>query len=148
MQRLASGTWAMLTAQQPERQVAFRIDELPMTHGDLDLVAQVWQNLLGNAWKYSARTAGAKVAVDSYRDARGTWYRTADNGAGFDMAKAHLLFQPFQRLHSAKDFEGSGVGLSLVKRIVDHHGGEIRLRSAPDAGTVVEFTLDAMSPSG
>ena len=60
------------------------------------------------------------------------------------MAHASLLFQPFQRMHSASRFEGSGVGLSLVRRVVDHHGGEVRLRSAPGAGSAAEFTLDPL----
>lgn len=143
MQELARQTWTLLCAAEPGRHVEFRLDQLPIAHADADLAAQVWQNLLHNAWKYSARTTQARVSVDSFRDARGIWYRVTDNGAGFDMARAGQLFQPFQRLHKATEFEGTGVGLSLVRRIVDHHSGEIRLRSAPGVGTVAEFTLDA-----
>lgn len=143
MRRLAEDTVALLAAAHPEAVVDCRIADLPPTQADPELAAQVWQNLLDNAWKYSAKVTAPRVAVDSWRDARGTWYRVADNGAGFDMARAERLFQPFQRLHSADQFAGSGVGLSLVRRIVDHHGGEIRLRSAPGVGTVAEFTLDA-----
>jgi signal transduction histidine kinase len=142
MQQLVRDTWALLSTAQAQRLVDFKLDNLPIAHADPDLTAQVWQNLLHNAWKYSARVAQAKVSVDSFRDERGLWYRVADNGAGFDMAKAGQLFQPFQRMHTASQFEGSGVGLSLVRRIVEHHGGEIRLRSAPGVGTVAEFTLD------
>lgn len=143
MQQLAQDTWTLLSAAEPQRSVEFRLGTLPPAHADADLAAQVWQNLLHNAWKYSAQVAQAKVAVDSFRDERGIWYRVTDNGAGFDMARANRLFQPFQRLHTASQFEGSGVGLSLVRRIIDHHQGEIRLRSAPGVGTVAEFTLDA-----
>lgn len=143
MQRLAQDTWTLLSAAEPQRRVDFRLDSLPPAHADADLAAQVWQNLLHNAWKYSAQVVQARVSVDSFRDARGIWYRVTDNGAGFDMAKAGQLFQPFQRMHTASQFEGSGVGLSLARRIVDHHQGEIRLRSAPGVGTVAEFTLDA-----
>ena len=109
------------------------------------LVAQVWQNLLHNAWKYSARADVARIRVDSFDDERGRWYRVTDNGAGFDMRRARGLFQPFRRMHPSSQFEGSGVGLSLVQRIVQHHGGEVRLRSQEGVGTVAEFTLD---PSG
>ena len=98
--------------------------------------------MLDNAAKYSARGEKPQVAVDSFQNARGTWFRVADNGVGFDRAKAQGLFQPFQRMHAGTQFEGQGVGLSLVRRIVQHHGGEIRLRSAPGVGTVAEFTLD------
>lgn len=144
MQQLASGTIELLRAGQPDARCELRIEALPPTHADPDLVAQVWQNLLGNAMKFSALGANPKVSIDSYRDARGTWYRVTDNGAGFDMARAQSLFMPFQRMHTAQEFEGSGIGLSLVRRIVDHHGGEVRLRSAPGVGTVAEFTLDPL----
>ncbi len=144
MRHLVEDTWALLEAAHPARRVALRVEPLLAAQADPDLAAQVWQNLLENAAKYSAGVDAARVAVDSYRDGRGTWYRVADNGAGFDMAKAHSLFQPFQRMHAASQFEGSGVGLSLVRRIVDHHGGDVRLRSAPGVGTVAEFTLDPL----
>ena len=143
MAKLAQDTWILVSATEPARQVQMRIDPLPPAQGDSDLVAQVWQNLLGNAWKYTAHSADAAVLVDSHRDERGTWYRITDNGAGFDMTKAKLLFQPFQRMHTANQFEGSGVGLSLVRRIVEHHGGEVRLRSTVNVGTIAEFTLDS-----
>ncbi len=80
--------------------------------------------------------------LDSFRDERGTWYRVADNGAGFDMAHARSLFLPFRRMHTDAQFPGTGVGLSVVRRIVDRHGGEIRLHSSPGVGTVAEFTLE------
>lgn len=143
MVRLAEDTWALLQPQLAGRRIEFRVGVLPPARGDLDLVAQVWQNLLGNAAKYSAGRDPAKVAVSSHQDERGTWYRVADNGVGFDMADAGRLFMPFQRLHEGSQFDGTGVGLSLVRRIVEHHGGAVRLRSAPGVGTVAEFTLDA-----
>lgn len=142
MVRLVEDTWTLLQPLLAGRQVEFRVEVLPPAQADPALAAQVWQNLLGNAAKYSAGSSPARVAVSSLQDARGTWYRVADNGAGFDMARAQRLFMPFQRLHDGSQFEGSGVGLSLVRRIVDHHGGDVRLRSAPGVGTVAEFTLD------
>lgn len=142
MVRLAQDTWALVQPQPAGRRVEFRVEALPPARGDPDLVAQVWQNLLGNAAKYSAERDPARVAVSCHQDARGTWYRVADNGCGFDLALAGQLFLPFQRLHEGSRFAGSGVGLSLVRRIVEHHGGDVRLRSAPGVGTVAEFTLD------
>jgi signal transduction histidine kinase len=142
MRRLAQDSWSMLAASNPGRRVDFRLDELPAVQADADLAAQVWQNLLGNAWKYSNGVPEPRVSVSSYRNERGNWYRVADNGAGFDMAQAQALFQPFQRMHKGPQFEGTGVGLSLVRRIIDHHGGDIRIRSQPGVGTVAEFTLD------
>ena len=143
MAKVAQETWTLVSAGEPERRVQIRIEPLPPAQGDADLVAQIWQNLLGNAWKYTAHNRDAAVRIDSHRDARGTWYRITDNGDGFDMTKAKLLFQPFQRMHSSNRYEGSGVGLSLVRRIVEHHGGEVRVRSTPGVGTIAEFTLEA-----
>jgi PAS domain S-box-containing protein len=142
MGAIVQETWALLAASYPDRRAELRLSVLPAAQADPALAAQVWQNLLDNAAKYSARSERPLVAVDSYRDARGTWYRVADNGVGFDRTKAQGLFQPFQRMHAGNQFEGQGVGLSLVRRIVQHHGGEIHLRSAPGVGTVAEFTLD------
>jgi PAS domain S-box-containing protein len=142
MGAIVQETWALLAMSYPDRLAELRLSALLPAQADPALAAQVWQNLLDNAAKYSARSKRPLVAVDSYRDARGTWYRVADNGVGFDRTRAQGLFQPFQRMHAGNQFEGQGVGLSLVRRIVQHHGGEIRLRSAAGVGTVAEFTLD------
>jgi PAS domain S-box-containing protein len=147
MASVVQETWTMLRAAHPQWRAELRLAPLPSVLADPVLAAQVWQNLLDNAAKYSARQEKPLVAVDSYQDARRTWFRVADNGVGFDRAKAQGLFQPFQRMHAGKEFEGQGVGLSLVRRIVQHHGGEIRLRSAPGVGTVAEFTLDPAPPA-
>jgi signal transduction histidine kinase len=91
----------LLQPLRADRRVEFHVDVLPPAQGDPDLVAQVWQNLLGNAAKYSAGHDPARVGVSSHQDARGTWYRVADNGAGFDMAAAGQLFMPFRRCMTA-----------------------------------------------
>lgn len=148
MVRLVQDTWALLLPQLGDRRMEFRVEVLPPAQGDPDLVAQVWQNLLGNAAKYSADRDPARVGVSCHQDTRGTWYRVADNGDGFDMAQADRLFLPFQRLHEGSRFAGNGVGLSLVRRIVEHHGGDVRLRSALGVGTVAEFTLDPAPGAG
>ncbi|QHE75622.1 transporter substrate-binding domain-containing protein [Hydrogenophaga sp. PBL-H3] len=142
MSALAQDTWTLVCSGDMARSIEIRFDPLPPAQGDADLVAQVWQNLLHNAWKYTARVPLARVRVDSFQEGRRTWYRVADNGAGFDMAHARALFQPFRRMHSASQFEGSGIGLSMVQRIVRHHGGKVRVRSQSGVGTVAEFTLD------
>lgn len=82
------------------------------------------------------------LAEDTWALVQRTWYCVTDNGAGFDRAHARALFQPFRRMHAASQFEGSGIGLSMVQRIVRHHGGEVRVRSQVGVGTVAEFTLD------
>lgn len=142
MAALAGQAWALLQAAAPQRVVALRLAVLPDALCDADLAAQVWQNLLENAWKYTGRASEPRVSVDAFEQDGRRWYRVADNGAGFDMAQAGRLFQPFQRMHAGSEFAGSGVGLSLVRRIVERHGGDIRVRSQPGTGTVVEFTLD------
>ena len=147
MASVVQETWAMLCTAHPERRAELRLAPLPSALADPVLAAQVWQNLLDNATKYSARQDKPLVAVDSYQETQRTWFRVADNGVGFDRAKAQGLFQPFQRMHAGSEFDGQGVGLSLVRRIVQHHGGEIRLRSAPGVGTVAEFTLDPAPPA-
>ena len=142
MRSLAMDTWTLVRSGETERRIEIQFDPLPAALGDADLVAQVWQNLLHNAWKYTARLPLARIRVDSFQENRRTWFRVTDNGAGFDMAHARALFQPFRRMHAASQFEGSGIGLSMVQRIVQHHGGEVRVRSQPGVGTVAEFTLD------
>ncbi len=142
MRTLAGDTWALVRGGETDRAIEIRFDSLPHAQGSSDLVAQVWQNLLHNAWKYTARVPVARIRVDSFQEDGRTWYRVTDNGAGFDMAHARHLFQPFRRMHSTSQFEGSGIGLSMVQRIVRHHGGEVRVRSQPGVGTVAEFTLD------
>ncbi|WP_332739947.1 ATP-binding protein [Hydrogenophaga sp.] len=142
MRTLAEDTWALVRGGEIDRALEIRFDPLPHAQGNPDLVAQVWQNLLHNAWKYTARVPVARIRVDSFQEDGRAWYRVADNGAGFDMAHARHLFQPFRRMHSTSQFEGSGIGLSMVQRIVRHHGGEVRVRSQPGVGTVAEFTLD------
>jgi signal transduction histidine kinase len=144
MLALAKKTHEMLTLARPEWQRAdLRLETLPAADADPALVSQVWQNLLENALKYSAAVASPKVRIDSFQNERGTWYRVTDNGAGFDMSHAKKLFMPLQRMHPGREFEGTGVGLSLVRRITERHGGDIRVRSAVKVGTIVEFTLDA-----
>lgn len=148
MRRIVEDTWSLIVTAHPARRTEFRLEFLPSSPGDAELVVQVWQNLLDNASKYSAKVAAPQVKVDSHQDERGLWYRITDNGAGFDMAAAKSLFQPFQRMHTSAEFEGTGVGLSVVRKIVEAHGGDVRLRSAPGVGTVAEFTLDPAPGAG
>jgi light-regulated signal transduction histidine kinase (bacteriophytochrome) len=98
-------------------------------------------NLLGNAWKFTSRRADACIEFKAtMRDAE-TVYFVKDNGAGFDMAYAGRLFQPFQRMHDTADFPGTGIGLATVRRVVDHHGGQIWAESAVGSGATVFFTI-------
>lgn len=122
---------------EPEREVAIDLAPNCRANGDPQLLRVLLENLLGNAWKYSRHTAGARIAFG--RDERGYFVR--DNGAGFDMAYAEKLFMPFQRLHNPAEFEGSGIGLASAARVVRRHGGRIWAEGRPGAGAVFHFTL-------
>lgn len=116
------------------------IGALPMAEGDPVLVRQVLANLIGNGLKYSGRReSGACVRVDW--DPAHNACRVADNGVGFDMAHAGKLFGTFERLHTAGEFEGTGIGLAIVKRIVERHGGRVWAEATPDEGATFRFTL-------
>jgi PAS domain S-box-containing protein len=118
------------------------IGELPRCVGDPSLLRQVFSNLLSNAFKYSRHKKPARIEVGSRVDSGGrVVYFVRDNGTGFDMAYAHRLFKVFQRLHREEEFDGTGVGLAIVKRIVTRHGGQIWAEAAPDRGATFSFTL-------
>jgi light-regulated signal transduction histidine kinase (bacteriophytochrome) len=111
--------------------------------GDSDLLKQVWLNLISNAMKYSSRKDQPQIAIGAMQEPAGTVYFVRDNGAGFDMRYSDKLFKVFQRLHSQEEFEGTGVGLALVKRILDKHRGEIWAESSPGNGAVFYFRIPA-----
>lgn len=128
-----------------ERPVAWRIEAGLEAWGDARMLLVVFRNLLGNAWKYTSNQPEPVITFDSVeRDGR-RFFRVADNGAGFDMAYAAKLFQPFQRLHRQDEFPGMGIGLATVQRIVHRHGGEIHAQASPGRGAAFLFTLSAPS---
>ena len=141
LSQLAAFVVEDLRRTQPERQVEVEIEPKLSAEGDPTLLRMVLENLLGNAWKYTARTTAARISLRRVHAAGRTAYAVADNGAGFDMRGAERLFGLFQRLHSASEFAGSGVGLASVKRIVQRHGGQIWASAAPGEGAVFTFTL-------
>jgi light-regulated signal transduction histidine kinase (bacteriophytochrome) len=102
----------------------------------------VLENLLGNAWKFTARTAKACIEVRASEELPGA-FAVHDNGAGFDMSHASSLFRPFQRLHNADEFQGSGIGLATVRLIVAKHGGAVEMKGAVDGGATVTFSFGA-----
>jgi two-component system, sensor histidine kinase and response regulator len=119
------------------------IGQLPAVEGDATLIRQVWTNLIGNALKYSAKQPQPHIRINGRVEAQQAIYQVQDNGAGFDMRYADKLFGVFQRLHSAEDFAGTGVGLAIVQRIITRHGGRIWAQSAPGQGACFEFSLPA-----
>ncbi|MDE2160883.1 MAG: GHKL domain-containing protein, partial [Burkholderiales bacterium] len=125
----------------PERDAVFEIEGGLTARGDPTLLRLVLENLLGNAWKYSARCAQAEISLRAQPHGAGVAYVVRDNGAGFDMRAADRLFGLFQRLHSASEFPGHGVGLASVRRIVNRHGGSIWAESEPGRGAAFFFTL-------
>jgi signal transduction histidine kinase len=132
-----------LRREAPQRQVQVHIQPGLMAHGDPTLLRMVLENLLGNAWKYSSKNATAQIAFETVNHEGREVFVVRDNGAGFDMRFADRLFGVFQRLHSANDFQGTGVGLASVRRIVRRHGGEVWAESEVGQGARFFFTLPA-----
>ena len=118
---------------------------MPPATGDPALIEQVYVNLIANAVKFSAGRNPAVVEVGATEREDGVTYFVRDNGVGFDMRYADKLFGVFQRLHSANEFEGNGVGLATVERIIIRHGGQVWAQSAPDHGATFFFTLGGKS---
>ena len=119
------------------------IGALPGCDGDPAILRQVWANLIGNALKYSRTRAAARIEVGW--DAQKKAYFVRDNGVGFDMQYASKLFGAFERLHGESEFEGSGIGLAIVQRILERHGGKIWADSAPDQGATFWFSVPAVA---
>jgi two-component system NtrC family sensor kinase len=138
---LAQAVADELKQQNPERVVEVQIQPDLFTHADRGLIRVLFDNLLGNAWKFTARTTDARIEVKAQTEGMDTVFLVRDNGAGFDMAHAGALFQPFQRLHDVADFPGTGIGLATVQRIVDHHGGRIWAQGTVGCGAAVFFTI-------
>jgi two-component system sensor kinase len=130
-----------LRAENKGRNIDFRVDALADAYGDPVLLRQVWRNLIGNAVKYSRQRDPAVIEVGS-DPATGEYY-VRDNGAGFDMQYAGRLFGVFERLHGESEFEGTGIGLAIVQRVVNRHGGTVRGEGRRDAGATFRFTLPA-----
>jgi signal transduction histidine kinase/CheY-like chemotaxis protein len=132
---------ARLRRAEPDRRVETSIEPGLVVEADAGLMTNVLENLLSNAWKYSGKRAVARVTLRADRSSDVARYIVEDNGAGFDPKYAERLFKPFQRLHSANDFPGTGVGLATVQRIIAMHGGTIRAESAPGQGARFIFTV-------
>lgn len=124
-----------------DRKIMWNIQHLPRVYGDYMLLKQVWVNLLENAVKYTAKKKIAKISIDYTQEDHFFIFSVIDNGVGFDMEYAHKLFGVFQRLHSQAEFEGSGIGLANVQRIVHKHMGRVWAEAKPGKGAKFYFSL-------
>jgi PAS domain S-box-containing protein len=130
-----------LTSDKEKEKIQFSLQTIPEAYGDPSMVRQVWVNLIGNAIKFSSHIANPVIEVGNYSDVGENIYYIKDNGAGFDMAYSNKLFGVFQRLHAAKDFEGTGVGLAIVQRVILRLKGRVWAEGKVNEGAAFYFTL-------
>jgi light-regulated signal transduction histidine kinase (bacteriophytochrome) len=138
---------AELRRQNPDRQVEVTIQPEMLTFGDANLLRLAFENLISNAWKFTSQNPQARIEIGETRQDDQPVFFVHDNGVGFDMKYSHKLFVAFQRLHSAEDFEGTGVGLATVQRIIQRHSGRIWAEASVDQGATFYFTLPGMEES-
>jgi len=144
---LVRGVLEDLQSQPNSKRVDVRLGELPPCLCDQALLRQVWINLVSNALKYTQKTESPVVEIGCARQAEENVYFVRDNGAGFDMQYANKLFGVFQRLHRVEDYEGTGVGLAIVQRIIHRHGGRVWAEAKVDQGAAFYFTLEELPQS-
>lgn len=130
-----------LKALEPNRNIEFKISELPEIYADSTLIKQVWTNLISNAMKYSQKKEQTIIEVGFEMNADSVTYYVKDNGCGFNMKYYDKLFSTFQRLHSKTDYEGTGIGLSIVDRIIRKHGGEVWAEGEVEKGATFYFSM-------
>lgn len=149
MQSLVEEARDLAEAEVPDRRIVWTFGTLPMVIGDENMLRTVWQNLIGNAVKYTGRCAVARIEVSAELGADGDHvFTVSDNGAGFDMQYADKLFGVFQRLHRPSEFPGTGIGLANVHRIISRHGGRIWAEGEVDQGAHFHFSLPPTDPGG
>jgi light-regulated signal transduction histidine kinase (bacteriophytochrome) len=124
-----------------ETKAAIETAALPAAEADPAMIRQVWINLIGNALKYSGKIDRPRIEIGAREEPREQIYWVRDNGAGFDMRYAQKLFGVFQRLHRAEEFPGTGVGLAIVQRVVNRHGGRVWAEGRPGEGACFYFSL-------
>lgn len=141
MKALAGAVFEEFASVEEKASINFTIHDLPEGYGDSVLIRQVWVNLLSNAVKYSSTKENRSIQIHGFSEINDTVYFVRDNGVGFNPAYKNKLFGPFQRLHSSKDFEGSGIGLVLVARIIRRHGGKAWAEGEEGVGATFYFSL-------
>lgn len=141
MNDMVQAAFVDVTRDQDLSRIHLEVEELPVALGDMILVRQIWVNLLSNAIKYSSHRPSTHISISAASKLYTVTYKIEDNGTGFDMQQAHRLFGVFQRLHTEKEFAGIGVGLAIVQRIIQRHGGRIWAEGRPGQGASFFFTL-------
>lgn len=141
MTELAGSVYNELTTPEMRQRIDFQLGELESVSGDKTLLHQVWFNLISNAIKFSSRIEHVVITISSKRKKNDVIFTVQDNGAGFDMKYSDKLFGVFQRLHSTKEFEGTGVGLAIVHRIIERHGGEVWAEGEVNKGASFYFSI-------
>lgn len=144
LSNLAAEVADELRRRDPSRTVVVDIAPGLTASGDRRLIRIVLDNLLGNAWKFTSKRSAGQISVGTENTADGPAFYVRDNGVGFNMAYADRLFAPFQRLHKASEFEGTGIGLATVQRIISRHGGRLTATAEVDVGARFLFTLDGV----
>jgi PAS domain S-box-containing protein len=139
---LAKSVLASLQKNEPQRKAELIIAEGLITNGDARFLRIVLENLLGNAWKFTGKCPMTRIEVGAQQEKGRPVFFVRDNGTGFDMAYAHKLFGVFQRLHLASEFEGTGIGLAIVQRIVQRHSGRVWAEGEVGRGATLYFTLN------
>lgn len=142
MNELAESVFYELATEEERNSFDIKIESLPVAWCDPSLIRQVWQNLIGNALKYSSKADTKKIELYASEDKNGITYFIKDYGAGFDINFSKKLFTAFQRLHNSEDFPGSGIGLAVVHQIVKRHGGSVNAESTLGEGATFSFTLN------
>ncbi len=148
METLVRSVLDELVPRDGEGRVELAVLPLAPAAGDMGLIRQVWRNLIGNALKFSSRKERATVEIGCETSRGFATYYVKDNGAGFDMRYRSKLFEPFQRLHGAREFEGTGVGLAIVRRIIERHGGSVDARGEVGSGATISFALPREDEDG
>jgi light-regulated signal transduction histidine kinase (bacteriophytochrome) len=130
-----------LISEDDKKRIDLKLEAVPAAVGDAALMRQVWLNLLANAIKFTSKKKRAVIEVGGTQKGDELVYFVRDNGAGFEMEYVDKLFKVFQRLHSESEFEGTGVGLAIVQRVIHRHGGRVWAEGKVDEGATFHFTL-------
>jgi light-regulated signal transduction histidine kinase (bacteriophytochrome) len=141
MRQLTQATFGELLRKSPTRNISLRVDDLLSAKCDQNMMRKVLTNLLSNAIRFTSTRSDAQIEITSAEKDGEIVYTVKDNGVGFDMRYVNKLFGVFQRLHGLEEFDGTGIGLAIVKRIIDLHGGRVWAEGKVGEGTAIHFSL-------